>query len=266
MRKNVDDMIGQACFPLSHSYNAKRDRKRPMGSYYDVDAILTDAEKIPCTFNLDLPGLGFLDENPSDDVGVRCFKRYKLSFAQSIHCSAMRQHSSLTVLYCCSLDSIVILSCFSICRKLRLICSQIRANTIHPLPLWLATLLCVQRLGPAGNAIVTLSPPSAIAGDRQLNALKADPRVVDLRSWCRFYWGFGGRWVELWDDDEVVEVLGESFKVRAAEIADFAHNPRGAPGEFAQRMDETEWRRESDFFILLFSIIGRRFMTAMKYY
>ena len=44
----------------------------------------------------------------------------------------------------------------------------------------------------------------------------------------------------------MVEVLNESFKIRAAEIADFAHNPRGAPGEFAQRMDETEWRCESD--------------------
>ena len=39
-----------------------------MGSYYDVDAILTDAEKVPCTFNLDLPGLGFLDESPNEDV------------------------------------------------------------------------------------------------------------------------------------------------------------------------------------------------------
>ena len=41
---------------------------RTMASYYDVNAILTDAEKVPCTFNLDLPGLGFLDENPGEDV------------------------------------------------------------------------------------------------------------------------------------------------------------------------------------------------------
>ena len=44
-----------------------------MGSYYDVDAILTDAEKVPCTFNLDLPGLGFLDENPGEDVIIPPF-------------------------------------------------------------------------------------------------------------------------------------------------------------------------------------------------
>lgn len=34
-------------------------------SYYDVDAILTDAEKIPCEFQIDVPGLGYLDQTPS---------------------------------------------------------------------------------------------------------------------------------------------------------------------------------------------------------
>ncbi|KAK2074220.1 hypothetical protein P8C59_008441 [Phyllachora maydis] len=30
-------------------------------SYYDIDAILTDAEKVPCTFELDVPDLGHLE-------------------------------------------------------------------------------------------------------------------------------------------------------------------------------------------------------------
>ncbi|CAK7211461.1 DNA replication protein [Sporothrix curviconia] len=34
-------------------------------SYYHVDAILTDAEKIPCEFQIDVPGLGYLDQTPS---------------------------------------------------------------------------------------------------------------------------------------------------------------------------------------------------------
>ncbi|OIW25620.1 GINS complex, Psf3 component [Coniochaeta ligniaria NRRL 30616] len=34
-------------------------------SYYDIDEILTEAEKIPCTFQLDVPDLGYLDNNPS---------------------------------------------------------------------------------------------------------------------------------------------------------------------------------------------------------
>lgn len=39
-----------------------------MASYYDVDAILTDAQKVPCTFELDIPGLGYLEGNPGQDV------------------------------------------------------------------------------------------------------------------------------------------------------------------------------------------------------
>ncbi|KAH7319587.1 hypothetical protein B0I35DRAFT_477925 [Stachybotrys elegans] len=32
-------------------------------SYYDVDAILTDAEKVPCQFEIDAPDLGHLDHS-----------------------------------------------------------------------------------------------------------------------------------------------------------------------------------------------------------
>ncbi|EFW98858.1 gins complex subunit [Grosmannia clavigera kw1407] len=37
-------------------------------SYYDIDAILTDAEKIPCEFQIDVPGLGYLDQTPSHSL------------------------------------------------------------------------------------------------------------------------------------------------------------------------------------------------------
>jgi len=39
-------------------------------SYYDIDAILTDAQKVPCTFEITIPGLGYLEGNPNDDVSV----------------------------------------------------------------------------------------------------------------------------------------------------------------------------------------------------
>ncbi|KAK4120616.1 DNA replication complex GINS protein psf3-like protein [Parathielavia appendiculata] len=37
-------------------------------SYYDIDSILTDAEKIPCTFQLDIPDLGYLDNTPTQPL------------------------------------------------------------------------------------------------------------------------------------------------------------------------------------------------------
>lgn len=37
-------------------------------SYYSISAILTSAQKVPCTFDLPIPNLGFLDDNPGGDV------------------------------------------------------------------------------------------------------------------------------------------------------------------------------------------------------
>ena len=47
-----------------------------MGSYYDIDAILTDAQKLPCTFQLDVPGLGFIDGNAGGDVSLSRAPRF----------------------------------------------------------------------------------------------------------------------------------------------------------------------------------------------
>lgn len=41
-----------------------------MSAYYDIDAILTDAQKVPCTFELEVPGLGYIDENAGGDVSL----------------------------------------------------------------------------------------------------------------------------------------------------------------------------------------------------
>ncbi|KOS19793.1 DNA replication complex GINS protein PSF3 [Escovopsis weberi] len=40
-------------------------------SYYDVDAILTDGEKVPCQFDLDVPHLGHLDNSPGLKPGTK---------------------------------------------------------------------------------------------------------------------------------------------------------------------------------------------------
>ncbi|KAI5920863.1 hypothetical protein F4810DRAFT_393344 [Camillea tinctor] len=37
-------------------------------SYYDIDAILTDAEKVPCKFELEVAELGYLDHNPAQPL------------------------------------------------------------------------------------------------------------------------------------------------------------------------------------------------------
>lgn len=75
-------------------------------SYYDIDSILTDAQvssrpvfkfspscskahtlcqKLPCTFELEVPGLGILEGNPGEDVGFRHqLGRIRVTYAAQI--------------------------------------------------------------------------------------------------------------------------------------------------------------------------------------
>ncbi|KAF2449455.1 DNA replication complex GINS protein PSF3 [Karstenula rhodostoma CBS 690.94] len=152
-----------------------------MTSYYDVDAILTDAQKVPCTFELSVPALGFLEGNMSGDV---------------------KQGSKVE------------------------------------LPLWLGEMLAISQ----SPSLVSLDHPSALS-QRVLNALKADARTVDLRALAPHFYNLGARVLELFEEEEMIEVLSDAFKSRAAVIADQAHNPRGALGEgadFMRGLDENE--------------------------
>ncbi|OCK79896.1 DNA replication complex GINS protein PSF3 [Lepidopterella palustris CBS 459.81] len=155
-----------------------------MGSYYNIDAILTDAQKVPCTFDLTVPGLGYIDGNVGGD---------------------MKEGSKVE------------------------------------LPLWLGEMLALsQNLNT--SSLVTLDLPTALS-PRVLNALKADPRTVDLRAIAPYFYNLGARILELFEEEEMIEVLSETFKARAAVIADQAHNPRGALGEgadFMRGLDENE--------------------------
>ncbi|OAL68083.1 DNA replication complex GINS protein PSF3 [Trichophyton rubrum] len=129
-------------------------------SYYDVDAILTDSQKVPCTFELDVPKLGFLDGNAGGDG-----------------------------------------------------------------------------LSP----LVTLDLPKALS-EQVMNALKADPRTVDLRALAPHFYRLGCRILQLFEEEEMVDVLSHTFKTRAMQISDHAHNPAGPMSgqEFLRGLDETE--------------------------
>ncbi|KIV80453.1 hypothetical protein PV11_07951 [Exophiala sideris] len=155
-------------------------------SYYDIDAILTDTQKLPCTFQLDVPGLGYLDGNAGGTV---------------------------------------------------------KAGTIIELPMWLGVMLAVSTGNtPGASQLVTLNFPMPLQ-QRVINALKADPKTVDLRAQAPHFYALGARIMELFDDQAVLDTLLDTFKARASEIADQAHNPRGALGdgaEFLRGLDEIE--------------------------
>jgi len=76
-----------------------------------------------------------------------------------------------------------------------------------------------------------------------LNALKADPRTVELRALAPHFYAMGAHMIESLNDDELLEVLTETFSKRAREIADQAGNTGGSMregGEFLRGLDEDE--------------------------
>lgn len=181
-------------------------------SYYDIDAILTDAQacslvlfhltppsntpqKVPCTFELDVPTLGYLDNNAG---------------------------------------------------------TTLKSGTRVDLPLWLAEMLAVSSPN-SQKSLVTLDLPPCLA-PRVMNALKADPKSVDLRALAQNFYGLGSRILELFEEEDVCDVLMETFRARAAEINDHASNAgassqRGGGGgggvgnegvEFLRGLDEME--------------------------
>ncbi len=86
---------------------------------------------------------------------------------------------------------------------------QIKAGTRVSLPLWLSTLLAVQRLGPsASQTLCTLDLPASIS-PRVLAALNAGPKTVDLRQLASHYYDLAARVLELFEEEEIVEVLSE---------------------------------------------------------
>ena len=62
------------------------------------------------------------------------------------------------------------------------------------------------------SSLVTIDPPSALS-PRVLNALKADPRTVDLRALAPHFYNLGARILELFEEEEMIEVLSDVSSV-----------------------------------------------------
>lgn len=62
------------------------------------------------------------------------------------------------------------------------------------------------RLGT--SRLVTLDLPTALS-ERVMNALKADPRTVDLRALAPHFYGLGVRILELFEEEEMVDILSD---------------------------------------------------------
>lgn len=66
----------------------------------------------------------------------------------------------------------------------------------------------MQRPGPSSQNICTLDLPASIS-PRVLAALKAGPKTVDLRQLASHYYDFAARVMELFEEEEIVDILSD---------------------------------------------------------
>lgn len=59
---------------------------------------------------------------------------------------------------------------------------------------------------------MTLDLPEALS-EQVMNALKADPRTVDLRSLAPHFYRLGVRILQLFEEEEIMEILSDVSKV-----------------------------------------------------
>jgi len=113
---------------------------------------------------------------------------------------------------------------------------QIKEGTKLELPLWLAEMLAVSQT-QANTSTLTLDLPHSLS-PRVLNALKADPRMLDLRALAPHFYALGARMLELFEEDEVGEVLTDvsNYKLKSR-----AHtNIEGSPSRNGPKRSRTK--------------------------
>lgn len=114
-------------------------------------------------------------------------------------------------------------------------------------------MLALSSYGDDTKAPIILNIPPCLS-EAVLNALRADPRAVALRDQGVHLYGVGVRLLDLFDEQELSNVLRRTFVVRAADIGLHARkaddgNLGGQGEEFLRGLEEWEralFRRAHD--------------------
>ncbi|AJU02086.1 CDN_1a_G0047380.mRNA.1.CDS.1 [Saccharomyces cerevisiae] len=133
--------------------------------YYDIDDVLADGTDFPCKFQYDIPGLGYLENNPG---------------------------------------------------------RPITKNTKLNLPLWLARILAIvggdeALIDEEPVPFVELLPPEMFS-TKVMNAIKTDPVALDLHSINSHFFSLAIKWITLFSEKELANVVSELLLQRAQEL------------------------------------------------
>ena len=102
---------------------------------------------------------------------------------------------------------------------------------------------------------------------RVLNAIKANPNTVDLSAQAPHFYELAARALELFEEDEIVDILTDTFKNRAAELANHARSSRGLIGEGGESpkgLDELEKQRKQAIGYLAYYPEGLNYIPVFR--
>ncbi|PSK39625.1 hypothetical protein C7M61_001425 [Candidozyma pseudohaemuli] len=117
----------------------------------------------------------------------------------------------------------------------------LQKDTKVELPMWLAKLLAMSELlAQSDLSFVEMLTPDFIS-TKVLNAIRADPKSVDLHSLKASYYKLAEQWIYIFSDHQVAEIVMELLKLRALEIDNFASNTnKHVNSSFLLSLDEFE--------------------------
>lgn len=146
--------------------------------YYDIDDILADGTEVPCKFNYDIPGLGYLENNPGKPVRKNTKLQLPLWLARVLAIVGAEGSSG-------SGDG--------------------SGN---------GTVDADGDGSDAGESFVELLTPDMFSA-RVMNAIKADGRSLDLHALSPHFLEVALKWVALFSDHQLGETVYELILERA---------------------------------------------------
>ncbi|RIB14642.1 hypothetical protein C2G38_2095311 [Gigaspora rosea] len=110
--------------------------------------------------------------------------------------------------------------------------NNVATNQCVELPFYIAAVLFKRRL-------VTMDRP-AFLENKVINALQVNPLNVNLRILCPQFYTFAIKYLELYEDPDLAEILIKSKKIRGLEIFDRAKRIYEDHNEFIEKLDDGE--------------------------
>ncbi|KAF9427484.1 DNA replication protein [Podila epigama] len=115
--------------------------------------------------------------------------------------------------------------------------SMLKAGARVDIPFWLAREIVQNEEGGVDVAIET----PEFYNTKVRNGLRADATMVDLPKLCPNFFRFGTQYLQLADDPQLGQVLGDAFKARLQLTMDHTQSGGNNSGaEYLDRLDETE--------------------------